>query len=482
MKLIFERGREGRGCTVLPACDVPPVELPVKREKELRLPQLSECEVSRHYTELANEVHGVNNGFYPLGSCTMKYNPKVNEAAASLHGFTKIHPLQPEHTVKGCLEVCRQTEELLAEITGMDAITLQPAAGAHGEFTGLLLMKAYHDSRDDRKRTKIIVPDSAHGTNPASAVMAGFTVISIPSREDGCVDLERLRAAVGEDTAGLMLTNPNTVGLFDKNILEITSIVHEAGGLTYYDGANLNAVMGIARPGDMGFDVVHLNLHKTFSTPHGGGGPGSGPVGCKAFLAPFLPGRRAAGAGEAHWETPARSIGSVKAFHGNFLVAVRALSYILTLGREGIPEAARNAVLNANYMMAKLKDLYPMAYPQACMHEFVMSLEKMKHETGVSAMDIAKSLLDYGIHPPTMYFPLIVEEALMVEPTETESQETLDEAAAVFRAIWEKAKEDPAALHEAPLHTCIGRPDEVGAARHPVLRYAFEGGCPEGAV
>ncbi len=473
MKLIFERGSEGQGCAVLPACDVPPVTLPKQRTKELRLPQLSECGLSRHYTELAKEVHGVNDGFYPLGSCTMKYNPKVNEAAASLRGFTKIHPLQPEHTVQGCLEVCRQTEQLLCEITGMEAMTLQPAAGAHGEFTGLLLMKAYHDSRGDKKRTKIIVPDSAHGTNPASAVMAGFTVVSIPSRDDGCVDLEKLRAAAGEDTAGLMLTNPNTVGLFDKNILEITSIVHEAGGLNYYDGANLNAVMGIARPGDMGFDVVHLNLHKTFSTPHGGGGPGSGPVGCKAFLAPFLPGRRPAGREKLHWETSSHSIGSVKAFYGNFLVVVRALSYLLTLGREGIPEAAQNAVLNANYMMTKLQDLYPMAYPGICMHEFVMSLEKMKHETGVSAMDIAKSLLDYGIHPPTMYFPLIVEEALMVEPTETESRETLDEAIAVFREIWQKAKTDPASLHEAPVRTGIGRPDEVGAARHPILRYEF---------
>lgn len=469
MRLIFERGSEGQGCAVLPACDVPPVTLPKQRAKGLRLPQVSECELSRHYTELVKEVHGVNDGFYPLGSCTMKYNPKVNEAAASLPGFTKIHPLQPEHTIQGCMEVCRQTEELLCEITGMEAMTLQPAAGAHGEFTGLLLIKAYHDSRGDGKRTKIIVPDSAHGTNPASAVMAGFTVVSIPSREDGCVDLEKLRDAVGTDTAGLMLTNPNTVGLFDKNILEITSIIHEAGGLNYYDGANLNAVMGIARPGDMGFDVVHLNLHKTFSTPHGGGGPGSGPVGCKAFL----PGRRPAQKAALYWETPARSIGSVKAFYGNFLVVVRALSYLLTLGREGIPEAARNAVLNANYMMAKLQDLYPMAYSGICMHEFVMSLEKMKHETGVSAMDIAKSLLDYGIHPPTMYFPLIVEEALMVEPTETESRETLDEAIAVFREIWEKAKTNPAVLHEAPVRTCIGRPDEVGAARHPILRYEF---------
>lgn len=490
MKLIFERGREGVACTLLPKCDVPEVGLdaPV-REKELRLPHLSENEMSRHYTELAGEVHGVNNGFYPLGSCTMKYNPKVNEEVAALRGFTGIHPLQPEHTVQGCLEVLRRTEEMLCEITGMDAMTLQPAAGAHGEFTGLLLIKAYHDSKKDAKRTKIIVPDSAHGTNPASAAMAGFEVVSIPSGSDGCVDLEKLREAVGEDTAGLMLTNPNTVGLFDKNILEITEIIHEAGGLNYYDGANLNAVMGIVRPGDMGFDVVHLNLHKTFSTPHGGGGPGSGPVGCKEFLAKFLPGLQVSaakpekdGAGQSGadqrltFERPSDSIGSVKAFYGNFLVVVRAMTYLLMLGKEGIPEASQNAVLNANYMMAKLRDLYPMAYDETCMHEFVMTLEQMKHELDVSAMDVAKALLDYGIHPPTMYFPLIVHEALMIEPTETESRETLDEVIAVFREIYEKAKTDPQALHEAPVHTYVRRLDEVRAARKPVLRWSFEPG------
>ena len=429
----------------------------------------------RHYTELAKQVHGVNDGFYPLGSCTMKYNPKVNEEAASLAGFKKIHPLQPLHTVQGCLEVLKRAEELLCEITGMDSMTMQPAAGAHGEFTGLLLIKAYHDSRKDTKRTKIIVPDSAHGTNPASAAMCGFEVVSVPSGEDGCVDLEKLREAAGEDTAGLMLTNPNTVGLFDKNILEITSVIHEAGGLAYYDGANLNAVMGVVRPGDMGFDVVHLNLHKTFSTPHGGGGPGSGPVGCKAFLKEFLPGyqeiRTEKGLSFVKTE---HSTGDVKAFYGNFLVVVKALAYILTLGKEGIPEAAKNAVLNANYMMEKLKDIYPMAYQETCMHEFVMSLEKMKHDIDVSAMDIAKSLLDYGIHPPTMYFPLIVHEALMIEPTETESRETLDEVIAVFREIYEKAQANPQEMHEAPVGTYVRRLDEVRAARKPVLRYRFE--------
>ena len=476
MKLIFERGEEGQHCTILPACDVPEVALEApKRESALHLPHVSENELSRHYTELAGQVHGVNNGFYPLGSCTMKYNPKVNEKAAALPGFTRIHPLQPEHTIQGCLEVLEKTESMLCEVTGMDAITMQPAAGAHGEFTGLLLIKAYHDSRKDTKRTKIIVPDSAHGTNPASAAMAGFEVVSIPSGEDGCVDLEKLREAVGEDTAGLMLTNPNTVGLFDKNILEITSIIHEAGGLAYYDGANLNAVMGIVRPGDMGFDVVHLNLHKTFSTPHGGGGPGSGPVGCKAFLKEFLPGRLAEKDAEGmyHFVDPAASVGNVKAFYGNFLVVVRALTYLLMLGKEGIPEASSNAVLNANYMMAKLKDVYPMAYDETCMHEFVMTLEQLKHEIDVSAMDIAKALLDYGIHPPTMYFPLIVHEALMIEPTETESKETLDEVIRVFHEIYENAKADPAAMHEAPVRTYVRRLDEVRAARKPVLRYEF---------
>ena len=425
MNLIFETSVPGRGCSILPECDVSVPDLPetFSRKKAPRLPQLSENDISRHYTALAGRTHGVNNGFYPLGSCTMKYNPKINEELASLPGFTAIHPLQPEHTVQGAMQVLFQAEQALCEITGMDAMTFQPAAGAHGEFTGLLLIKAYHKHRGDQKRTKIIVPDSAHGTNPASATMAGFTVVSIPSQEDGCVDLEKLKAAVGDDTAGLMLTNPNTVGLFDKNILEITRIVHDAGGLNYYDGANLNAVMGVSRPGDMGFDVVHLNLHKTFSTPHGGGGPGSGPVGCKSLLAPFLPGPVVKKQqNRYHFEKPEHSIGQVKSFYGNFTVVVKALSYILTLGAEGIREAAQNAVLNANYMMKKLDDLYTIAYQERCMHEFVMSLEPLKKETGISAMDIAKGLLDNGIHPPTMYFPLIVHEALMVEPTETESK------------------------------------------------------------
>lgn len=478
MELIFEKSREGRGCSILPKCDVPQVTLSdsMKREMPLRLPEVAECDLSRHYTSLVKETHGVNDGFYPLGSCTMKYNPRINEDIAGLPEFTRIHPLQPEHTVQGCLEVLGLAEKYLCEITGMDNMTLQPAAGAHGEFTGLMLIKAYHKSRNDEKRTKIIVPDSAHGTNPASATMAGFTVVSIPSSEDGCVDLEKLREAVGDDTAGLMLTNPNTVGIFDKNILEITKIIHEAGGLVYYDGANLNAIMGRVRPGDMGFDVIHLNLHKTFSTPHGGGGPGSGPCGCKKILEQFLPKPNVTeenGVYKFNCGTES-SIGRVKEFYGNFLVVVRALTYIMTLGNEGIREASENAVLNANYMMGRLSNVYEMAFNERCMHEFVMTLEGLKKEKGVSAMDIAKSLLDNGIHPPTMYFPLIVHEALMVEPTETESKETLDEVADIFIRMYEKSLKDSEAMLNAPTTTTVRRLDEVGAARNPKLKFEFK--------
>lgn len=475
--LLFEKSREGRGCAILPECDVP-VVLPQEkdaRKQPLHMPALSEPELSRHYTELAHKTRGVNDGFYPLGSCTMKYNPRVNEQIAALEGFNQIHPLQPQDTVQGCMEVMALAEKYLCEITGMDHMTLQPAAGAHGELTGLLLMKAYHTSKGNTHKTRILVPDSAHGTNPASAAMAGYTVVSIPSGDDGCVDIEKLKEAAGDDIAGLMLTNPNTVGLFDKNIREITQIVHDCGGLCYYDGANLNAVMGIVRPGDMGFDIVHLNLHKTFSTPHGGGGPGAGPVGCKEELAQFLPSVLVEKDGdELHFTKPEHSIGEMKSFYGNFLVVVKALTYILTLGREGIPQASSNAVLNANYMMNQLKDLYTMAYDDICMHEFVMSLADLKKDTGISAMDIAKGLLDNNIHPPTMYFPLIVEEALMVEPTETESRETLDEAVAVFRQLHAQAAADPEGLHHAPTKTPVTRLDEVGAARHPHLRYHFE--------
>lgn len=475
MDLIFEKSRNGRGCSILPECDVPVADLSSRYERELplNLPQICENDISRHYTELVKRTHGVNDGFYPLGSCTMKYNPKLNEDMAALPGFVNIHPLQPIESVQGCLEVLKLSEEYLCEITGMDAMSLQPAAGSHGEFTGLLLIKAYHESKGDIKRKKVIVPDSAHGTNPASATMAGFEVVTIPSGEDGCLDMDKLNAALGEDTAGLMLTNPNTVGLFDKNILEITRVVHENGGLAYYDGANLNAIMGTVRPGDMGFDIIHINLHKTFSTPHGGGGPGSGPVGCKKILEQFLPSPVIRKGEKYSIESNAGSIGRVKNFYGNFLVAVKALTYILTLGREGIPQASRQAVLNANYMMSKLSDLYDMAYKETCMHEFVMTLEGLKKETGVSAMDIAKGLLDYGIHPPTMYFPLIVHEALMVEPTETESKESLDKAIEVFRHLYHVAKKTPHELHEAPISTPVRRLDEVGAARKPKLRYKY---------
>lgn len=476
MKLIFEKSSSGHGCSILPNCDVESYLLTkdLERKQALNLPQIAEVDLSRHYTELSKRVHGVNDGFYPLGSCTMKYNPKINEEVSGFYGFAKIHPLQSESTVSGCLEALNLAQKYLCEITGMDEMTFQPAAGAHGEFTGLLMIKAYHNSRGDVKRDKIIVPDSAHGTNPASAAMCGFKVINIASNEKGCVDLEKLKAAVGDDTAGLMLTNPNTVGIFDENILEITKIIHDAGGLNYYDGANLNAIAGIARPGDMGFDVIHLNLHKTFSTPHGGGGPGAGPVGCKNILAPFLPSPIIAEKdGKAILTNPEKSIGRVKAFYGHFSVILRALTYLLVLGADGVRQASEYAVLNANYLKSLLEDTYDIAFDGYCMHEFVVTLEKMKKEKGIAAMDIAKALLDYGMHPPTMYFPLIVHEALMIEPTETESKQTLDEAAKIFIEIYNKALKDPESLHKAPATTPVRRLDEVGAARNPKLRFAF---------
>ncbi len=466
MKLIFEKSVPGRAMSLLPPCDVETVELPrdLARSNAPRLPEVSETDLSRHYTQLNQHVHGVNCGFYPLGSCTMKYNPRVDEELAALPGFTGVHPLAPAGAAEGCREVLDTARRYFCEITGMDDMTFQPAAGAHGEFTGVLLIKQYHDHRGDRKRTKIIVPDSAHGTNPATAAMCGYEVVNIASAPDGCVDLDALRSALGEDTAGLMLTNPNTVGIFDPNILEITRLVHEAGGLCYYDGANLNAVMGVVRPGDMGFDCIHLNLHKTFATPHGGGGPGAGAVGCKDFLAPYLP-TSALMDGEGHIQ--------VRSFAGNFLVVVKALAYVMTLGREGVPEAAQNAVLNANYLMRRIQGTFAPAFDRTCMHEFVLDLGAFKKETGVSALDVAKSLIDRGMHPPTMYFPLIVHEALMLEPTETESRETLDWAAEVFRQLYKLAHEDPGYMHEAPHSAQIGRPDEVRAARTPILRYAF---------
>ena len=467
MDLIFEKSRPGRHSEVLGKCDVAYAELPqcFKREEKPTLPQVSEVDVDRHYSALNRRVYGLNMGCYPLGSCTMKYNPRINEEIANMAGFSGIHPLAPKYAVEGAEEVLKLASEYLCEISGMDAMTFQPAAGAHGEFTGVLLIKQYHDARGDSKRTKIIVPDSAHGTNPATAAMCGYDVINVASGEDGCVDLEALKAALGEDTAGLMLTNPNTVGIFDKNILEITRLVHEAGGLCYYDGANLNAVMGVARPGDMGFDCIHMNLHKTFSTPHGGGGPGSGAVGCKEFLKEYLPGSLLMDGQEGI---------QVRSFAGNFLVVVKALAYILSLGKEGIPEASKNAVLNANYLKEQLEGCFDVAYEGICMHEFVLDLSEYKKETGVSALDVAKSMIDYGIHPPTMYFPLIVHEALMLEPTETETKETLDQVAAAMREICQMGRENPDYLHGAPHNAQIGRPDEVKASREPRLRWKAE--------
>jgi glycine dehydrogenase subunit 2 len=474
MKLIFEKSSIGQQLSLLPPCDVPVYELQEKRESELKLPSVSENELSRHYSLLAEQTFGINNGFYPLGSCTMKYNPKINEEMANLPNFTQIHPLQSEASIQGCLEVLSLCEASLCEITGMDNMTFQPAAGSHGEFVGLLLIKKYHQSRNDFKRDKIIVPDSAHGTNPASVAMAGFSIINIPSTADGYIDLEILRSVVGDDTAGFMLTNPNTLGLFETNIVEITSIIHDAGGLCYYDGANLNAIMGIARPGDMGFDCVHLNLHKTFSTPHGGGGPGSGPVGCKKELSPFLPGNTVIKEDEYSFEKPKQSMGMVKSFNGNFLVVVRALTYILQLGSDGIALSAANATLNANYMKHLLKDSFEMSNEGLCMHEFVMTLSNLKKETGVTALDIAKGLLDYKIHPPTMYFPLIVEEALMVEVPETESKTDIEQAVEVFKKLKEIALTEPQLLKTAPHKTPVRRLDEVAAARKPILRWMEE--------
>ena len=477
MKLLFERSHPGRKCTVLPACDVPTCEIDpaLCREQAPHLPQMSENELSRHYTELAKQTYGVNDGFYPLGSCTMKYNPKVNDQIAALPGFASIHPLQPEETVQGCLEALDLAAQYLCEITGMDDMTFQPAAGAHGELTGLMLIKKYHQENGHEAGSTSWSRTPPTAPTPLPPVWPASTSSAFRPSPTAASTSRRCARPPTSTLRGLMLTNPNTVGLFDPNIAEITEIVHKAGGLCYYDGANLNAIMGIVRPGDTGFDVVHLNLHKTFSTPHGGGGPGSGAVGCKDFLKPFLPSPNLTHDESGYHlrrDNP-QSIGAVKSFYGNFLVVVRALCYLLSLGKEGVPEASQNAVLNCNYMMSHLKDLYDIAFDTGCMHEFVMTLENLKKEKGVTAMDIAKALLDNGIHPPTMYFPLIVEEALMVEPTETETRETLDHAIEVFRSIYIQAQEHPEQMHELPLHTPVRRLDEVGAARNPRLRYTF---------
>ena len=477
-KLIFEISRPGRKAYSLPECDVPDLKLEdmvpreCLRDKDAQLPEVGEVDVVRHYTCLSQLNHGVDSGFYPLGSCTMKYNPKVNEDVAGLEGFTQVHPLQPVDMVQGCLEIMYKTDRFLSEITGMDRFSLQPAAGAQGEMVGLMMIKAYHHHRGDIKRNKIIVPDSAHGTNPASAAMAGFKMVEVKSNERGEVDLEALKSVVDDETAGLMLTNPNTLGLFEENILQISRIVHEAGGLLYYDGANMNAILGVARPGDMGFDVVHLNLHKTFSTPHGGGGPGAGPVGVKKELVPFLPVPIVEfkdGEYYLDYDRPL-SVDMVKSFYGNFNVVVKAYAYIMSLGAEGLKRVAETAVLNANYIMQRLKKHYLLPYDRSCMHEFVISAQKQK-EKGISAMDIAKRLMDFGFHPPTVYFPLIVKEALKIAPTETESRETLDAYDEAMDRIAREVEDEPDRVKQAPHFTPVRRLDEARAARNPVLRW-----------
>ncbi len=476
--LIFELSVPGRAAHQLPECDVPEIDLrsllpaDLLRDVSVELPEVGEVDVIRHFTRLSQKNYGVDAGFYPLGSCTMKYNPKINEEAARLDGFAKVHPYQPEQTVQGCLELLYKTDRLLAEITGMERVSLQPAAGAHGELAGLMIIKAFHENNGDFNRKKIIVPDSAHGTNPASASVIGFTVVEVKSDERGGIDLDSLKALMDDEVAGLMLTNPNTLGLFDENIDVISDIVHQAGGLLYYDGANANAILGISRPGDMGFDVVHLNLHKTFSTPHGGGGPGSGPVGVKKELVPFLPVpivEEKNGLYTLDYDRPL-SIGRVRSFYGNFGVVVRAYAYIRSHGAEGLQRVSEAAVLNANYIMEKLKGYYDLPFNRICMHEVVFSGQKQKN-IGVSTLDIAKRLMDYGFHPPTVYFPLVVKEALMIEPTETESKETLDEFIAAMIQIAEEAQTDPEHVRNAPHTTFISRPDEAKAARLPILRY-----------
>ena len=476
--LIFELTKEGRVGYSLPTLDVPEVDLSellpadLIRTEAAELPEVSELDIMRHYTALSNRNHGVDSGFYPLGSCTMKYNPKINETVARFPGFANIHPLQDEKTVQGALALMYDLQEHLKEITGMDEVTLQPAAGAHGEWTGLMMIRAYHEARGDFKRTKVIVPDSAHGTNPASATVAGFETVTVKSSDQGLVDLEDLKRVVGDDTAALMLTNPNTLGLFEEQILEMAAIIHEVGGKLYYDGANLNAVMSKARPGDMGFDVVHLNLHKTFTGPHGGGGPGSGPVGVKKDLLPYLPKPVLVKKDEAYtfdYDRP-DSIGRVKPFYGNFGINVRAYTYIRSMGPDGLKAVTEYAVLNANYMMRRLQPHFDLPYDRHCKHEFVLSGRRQK-KLGVRTLDMAKRLLDFGYHPPTIYFPLNVEEGMMIEPTETESKETLDAFIDAMIQIAKEVEENPEIVQNAPHTTVINRLDETKAARQPVLRY-----------
>jgi glycine dehydrogenase subunit 2 len=477
-KLIYERSRPGRRASSLPRPELPAVDVPagLARSQPPRLPEVSEPELVRHFTELSTRNFGIDTGFYPLGSCTMKHNPRVNERLVGLPGFRDLHPLQDEEGAQGALELMWRLQEILAEVCGLDAVSLQPAAGSQGELTGLLLMRAYFADRGETERREIVVPDTAHGTNPASVTMAGYELVGVMTDQRGNIDVADLHTKVGPQTAGLMLTNPSTLGLFDENIEEIERIFHGAGALMYYDGANLNAVCGISRPGDMGFDVVHINLHKTFSQPHGGGGPGGGPIAVTRALEPFLPVpaviRRDEDEYGLDFDRP-RSIGKVRAFTGPFGVFVRSYAYIRSYGPQ-LREMSEAAVLNANYLLARLKGAYDLPFDRLCMHEFVVSARTLKRDHGVSALDVAKRLMDYGIHPPTIYFPLIVPEALMIEPTETEPKERLDEFCEAMLAIAREAATDPEAIHEAPHSRPVRRLDEVKAAKRAVVRYRFE--------
>jgi glycine dehydrogenase subunit 2 len=480
MKLIYEKSQAGRRASALPSYDnlppAPEIADELRRSEPPRLPEVPEFELVRHFTELSTRNFGVDTGFYPLGSCTMKYNPRINERLAALPGFARLHPLQEEDGAQGALELMWRLQEILAEVTGLDAVSLQPAAGSQGELTGLFLVRAYFAARGEgEQRRKVVIPDTAHGTNPASVTMAGFELTHVQTDARGNIDVEDLRGKVDEHTAGLMLTNPSTLGLFDENIEEIRDIFHGAGALMYYDGANLNAVCGISRPGDMGFDVVHINLHKTFSQPHGGGGPGGGPIAVRDVLEPFLPVpvvvKDAAGF-RLEYDRP-KTIGKVRAFSGPFGVFVRSYAFIRSYG-PGLKEMSEVAVLNANYILARLKDAYDLPFDRLCMHEFVLSARSLKKEHGVSALDVAKRLMDYGFHPPTIYFPLIVPEALMIEPTESEAKETLDEFIDAMLAIAREGAESPELLHDAPHDRPVRRLDEVRAAKNPVVRYRFE--------
>jgi glycine dehydrogenase subunit 2 len=476
MKLIYEKSRPGRRASTLPRRDVAAAEVPeeLRRAAPPRLPEVAEPELVRHFTELSTRTFGIDTGFYPLGSCTMKYNPRVNERLANLRGFRDLHPHQEEEGAQGALELMWRLQEILAEVAGLDAVSLQPAAGSQGELTGLMLMRAYFAERGEERDT-VVTADTAHGTNPASVTMAGYKLAKVETDARGNLDVGHLRELVNERTAGLMLTNPSTLGLFDENIVEVARIFHDAGALLYYDGANLNAVCGISRPGDMGFDIVHYNLHKTFSQPHGGGGPGGGPVAVRERLEPFLPVPAVVRDGDVFrldYDRPS-TIGKVRGFGGPFGVFVRAYAFIRMYGPQ-LREMSEVAVLNANYLLARLRDAYELPFDRLCMHEFVLSARQLKREHGVTALDVAKRLMDYGFHPPTIYFPLVVPEALMIEPTETETKETLDAFVDAMLAIAREAAESPQLLKDAPHDRPVRRLDEVKAAKQPILTYRFE--------